>query len=1338
MKVYSRNVAGINNPTKFHSVLNDARKFDVVMLQETKLPLQALAHLRLKWGNPDGVFMTTVGTRRGAVTLFSPRVKVQHAYVHTDPNGQFIVNVCIIEHQTFLMINVYGDPDTDARAVQTMSRVIQVMDDVNQRLVVDHTVIGGDFNFCLTESDRNSTSRKPRAEGMFLTILTTYDLFDVAALCSDAPAHTYFRHRHESTSARYDRFYVSADLVPGVTFKNLRRTGDHAPIVTEILKHRVGTKSWKFNDDLLKNAVFVQKLQDNIKESLLQFTTEPPAGNEHINNIQHSLNYDQHPSMDILTKVIKNTRNFAMKETKRLRDKNIQEEKDAVEKLIQARETFNNIPSPTDDDVDQLENAQLKLKSIQTRRANKASARNYINYASLGERSTAYHFAIANRGRPSRDIRKLIVASGNGNRALANQEIVSHMTNKFVAIARPDPIAGSLTIEEFLGPELTASARKCPQDMHDSLTRPIRKKDIEDIISGLKNMSAPGPLGITNSLLKALLPMLHSLLVQVGNDILFSDEPQDIAAWFYHRIVIFILKPGKAVTDEDSYRGLSMLENIFKLYAKELNSRIERPLRHIQDIHQFGFTKDKGCLEASRSILDAINLANADNLPLIVVSTDFYKAFDSVALDHMENALEFFEFPQKFTAAFMRLVRNGTVQFDVNGMLSDDHPLDKGTGQGDPKSGSGYNLSVAPLNHYLAKSPDVPRFEARGMEFGPVLFADDNGSLFKGDDIDGILATLRKIEEYRRVSGLTLNLSKCEILAINCNEDDIQRLIQATGMRRVTQLKHLGLIINEQGTPQHDTNIAPVLEKMAETAEQYNTSQSSPLGRALYAKYLLASKYVHRLQNMVISGEQLTSLRDSVLQMTWTRARPSDNTVSHRVHIAQDRVAQPPMYGGLGIPDPLVQIISLRFIWVRKFISADPQTTWYRILNSWLHQNNRPDIQNHLSHGCKEWEMSSQALSNNSKYWSHVFSSIAHIMEQSHKIDKEWQLIPLVGNELIPNNDLNIGSLRYANPAARAIVDAGLVNIGQLFNTTELGHIDPNSVKTRDQLQTEFNVNIPLVLMNTIASTIRAVKRCYRHTMNSRRCLPERISTLTSIARKYRSGCSAANQLLLSQQRATWSWGEFPRSYMTYQRDGFNNITSTEFSQAFRRVRSTQLAPSIQWNSTQILLRTIWTKVKEGNSRRRDNDDPNVPFDTSCLNCGQAPEHTVHIFYECNLAASIWDRVFQCFNDNMPQQQDVQAPFPIAHTVDSILFQKLPRPLNQELAKDLTETIMIVKHVLYRLRFRENLQRFPSLRLVTITVAMEMEKLASIRQGQGLSTIGIETMIDDLKTMVGF
>ena len=63
------------------------------------------------------------------------------------------------------------------------------------------------------------------------------------------------------------------------------------------------------------------------------------------------------------------------------------------------------------------------------------------------------------------------------------------------------------------------------------------------------------------------------------------------------------------------------------------------------------------------------------------------------------------------------------------------------------------------------------------------------------DQIQKVLETLNKMAEYYRVSGLKLNLKKCEILTINCNNDDIATLLQCTGIKQVNTLKHLGYIL---------------------------------------------------------------------------------------------------------------------------------------------------------------------------------------------------------------------------------------------------------------------------------------------------------------------------------------------------------------------------------------------------------------------------------------------------------------------------------------------------------------------------------------------------------------
>ena len=175
-------------------------------------------------------------------------------------------------------------------------------------------------------------------------------------------------------------------------------------------------------------------------------------------------------------------------------------------------------------------------------------------------------------------------------------------------------------------------------------------------------------------------------------------------------------------------------------------------MRHIQHPQQFGFTKDKGCMEASRTVLDTVSHAKSNGRALIVISTDFKKAFDSVSHNHIEACLELYGFPEEFKMAFMRMVRSGTMQFEINASRSEDIQLLNGTAQGDNKSSFAFNLSAAPLNHYLAEAEKVPRYNINETtQASPTFFADDDLLLLDGEQIDAIIDMLMKIMQFKLV-----------------------------------------------------------------------------------------------------------------------------------------------------------------------------------------------------------------------------------------------------------------------------------------------------------------------------------------------------------------------------------------------------------------------------------------------------------------------------------------------------------------------------------------------------------------------------------------------------------
>ena len=139
--------------------------------------------------------------------------------------------------------------------------------------------------------------------------------------------------------------------------------------------------------------------------------------------------------------------------------------------------------------------------------------------------------------------------------------------------------------------------------------------------------------------------------------------------------------------------------------------------------------------------------------------------------------------------------------------------------------------------------------------------------------------------------------------------------------------------------------------------------------------------------------------------------------------------------------------------------------------------------------------------------------------------------------------------------------------------------------------------------------------------------LPDTITTIQSLTRACKNGCQIVNRLLLKQARQEWEWGEFPRSYSTYQQDGLISISPTQFSQALSRSRRTLLMPAVQWTSIQIQLRTLWTNVKEQRTNR--NLLSQTAVNNMCTNCRNSPEHTIHLILLCPLAQEVVTNSFR-------------------------------------------------------------------------------------------------------------
>ena len=433
------------------------------------------------------------------------------------------------------------------------------------------------------------------------------------------------------------------------------------------------------------------------------------------------------------------------------------------------------------------------------------------------------------------------------------------------------------------------------------------------------------------------------------------------------------------------------------------------------------------------------------------------------------------------------------------------------------------------------------------------------------------------------------------------------------------------------------------------------------------------------------------------------------------------------------MPDPINQALSIKFVWVRKFENGNPSLVWKKLLESNLSEVGRPDIATHLKLVSMEWHATSLLLRDISCFWADIFLAISQFIIMSHKYNKQyWHLTPITGNEHMDFTHINISSLAYRNPTVQVFTSAGLIIVGQLFNCFSDGRLNMNSVKSFDQIENEFNIILPMMLRNSITGLLNIIRAQNR--MSPATPLPDTITTIQSLTRACKAGCQIVNRLILKQARQEWEWGEFPRSYSTYQQDGQISISPTQFSQALSRSRRTLLMPAVQWTSIQIQLRTLWTNVKE--QRTNQNLLSLTPVDNMCTNCRNSPENTIHLILQCPLAQLLWGHLADSFNEVTERPDAGNTPITLQR--DNIMFNHPPSGIPDHQKYDCIDAIMIAKHAIYRLKFRQNTNRLPTIKLLLVTVALDMERAVTVRNYMCKDSQLLADITDKLKTKAGF
>jgi hypothetical protein len=150
-----------------------------------------------------------------------------------------------------------------------------------------------------------------------------------------------------------------------------------------------------------------------------------------------------------------------------------------------------------------------------------------------------------------------------------------------------------------------------------------------DVINGIKVGKAPGPNVIRNRVLCHLPKRAITFLTKMFNAVL---RRQYFPPVWKHALVLPILKPGKDLTQPSSYRPISLLDTVGKLFEKILLTRVLREVneRGLLRDEQFWFRPKQSKMLQLARLLERVNRNFDDRRLTGAVFLDVAKAFDIV------------------------------------------------------------------------------------------------------------------------------------------------------------------------------------------------------------------------------------------------------------------------------------------------------------------------------------------------------------------------------------------------------------------------------------------------------------------------------------------------------------------------------------------------------------------------------------------------------------------------------------------------------------------------------------------------------------------------------------
>lgn len=428
--------------------------------------------------------------------------------------------------------------------------------------------------------------------------------------------------------------------------------------------------------------------------------------------------------------------------------------------------TYKSTNSPNDYD-------NFKRAEKECRRAVRASKRKFEKKLSNTEHKRNFNSYVKRRLKTRSGIGPLKVS---GTTLSSNIDMAKELNRYFVSV---------FTSGDLRGGDIDKDG-----DIPDLLDVDFTTQDIIKKIDKLKTSSAPGPDGITTSLLKEYKNELAPALFTIFRKSL--DEGITPADWRTANVTP-IFKKGKK-SEPSNYRPVSLTSVVCKLLESLLRDKMmDHLLTHnLLNHSQHGFMSHKSCTTNLLEFLEEVLREVDEGIPVDVAYLDFSKAFDKVHWGQLLRKVEGHNINGKVVQWISSWLSDRHQRVVVNGATSNWEPVTSGVPQGSVLGPILFLLYINDIDKSAGTLTTLKKF-ADDTKLGQVV----NDTI----GVQRLQNCLDDLEDWASCWGMAFNVSKCKILHMGKNNMSHKYRIGGVEVPNHQEERDIGVIIHDSLKP---------------------------------------------------------------------------------------------------------------------------------------------------------------------------------------------------------------------------------------------------------------------------------------------------------------------------------------------------------------------------------------------------------------------------------------------------------------------------------------------------------------------------------------------------------